>query len=214
MDCDECTTGFVIKLKDNAPLNLPSIFESIRKSGNIIVSYSATEHTIEMPEILDKALFISFDAFKFDEQDEIVFYSLLYKIAKKFGVPYRDPKTGTNFPCIHEEVDVLLFLIKSSQWLDKYDDDYLIETATGRVLTPDECDDVDDNYDEDDENDASYDPFTRICYIDITDTNKYEETEPFFFLSKIFWRKRKAKYEVLTKESLIEVDKLWQKVRY
>jgi len=214
MDYDDNTAGFVIKLKDNAPLNLQSLFEGIRKAGNIIVSYSAVEHKIEMPEIQENALFISFDDSGFSNYEEIIFFSLLYKIAEKFGVQKRDIKTGMDFPCIYEEIDVFNLLVKSSQWSAKYDDDYLVETATGRILSDEECDELDDNFDEDDENDTTYDKYSRFWYTEIVDTTKYYQDEPSFFLSKIFWRKRKAKYEIEAKEALAEADKLWQKIRY
>lgn len=214
MDDNDDNTVFVIKLKDNAPLNLQSLFEGIKKSGSIVVSYSAAEHTIEMPEIQEKALFISFDGLAFTDYEEILFYSLLYKIAEKFGVLKRDIKTGMNFPCIHENVDVFSILIKSSQWSDKYDEDYLVETATGRVLSDEEADDLDYNYDIHDENDTTYDKYSRFWYTEIIDNTKYDEDEPFFFLSKIFWRKRKEKYEAEAKSALAESDKLWQKIRY
>lgn len=213
MDYNE-TDCMVIKLKDNAPLNLQSLFEGIRKSGNIIVSYSAIEHKIEMPEIEDKALFISFDGFKFNDYEEILFYSLIYKIADKFGVLKKDVKTGMNFPCTHDDVDVFCILIKSSQWCDKYEDDYLVETSNGRILSYDEADELDYNYDNNDENDTTYDKYSRFWYTEIVDNINFNQSEPFFFLSKIFWRKRKEKYEKAAKEALAESDKLWQKVRY
>lgn len=214
MDYDDDNTVFIIKLKDNAPLNLQSLFEGIKKSGSIVVSYRAAEHTIKMPEIQEKALFISFDGLAFTDYEEILFYSLLYKISEKFGILKRDIKTGMNFPCIHENVDVFSILIKSSQWSDKYDEDYLVETATGRVLSAEEADDLDYNYDIDDENDTTYDKYSRFWYTEIVDNIKYDEDEPFFFLSKIFWRKRKEKYEAEAKAALAESDKLWQKIRY
>lgn len=214
MSNDDCNIAYVIKLKDNAPLNFPSLFESIRKSGNILVSYSAAEHKIKMPLIQEKALFISFNACSFNHYEEILFYSLIYKIAEKFGIHHRDVKTGMTFPCIHEDVDVFNLLIKSSLWADKYEEDYLVETSTGRVLTDEECDDLDDVYDEDNENDTTYDKYSRFWYTDIADNTKYYEDEPSFFLSKIFWRKRKDKYEIAAKEALAEADKLWLKIRY
>jgi hypothetical protein len=167
-----------------------------------------------MPAIQENALFISFDDSRFSNYEEIIFFSLLYKIADKFGVQKRDIKTGVNFPCIYEEVDVFNLLVKSSQWSAKYDDDYLVETATGRILSDEECDELDDNFDEDDENDTTYDKYSRFWYTEIVDTTKYYQDEPFFFLSKIFWRKRKEKYEEEAKSALAEADKLWQKIRY
>jgi pyrroloquinoline quinone (PQQ) biosynthesis protein C len=214
MDYDDDNTVFVIKLKDNAPLNLQSLFEGIRKVGNIVVSYSAAEQKTEMPDIQEKALFISFDGSEFSDYEEILFYSLLYKIAEKFGVQKRDIKTGMNFPCIHDDVEVFSILIKSSQWNNKYDEDYLVETATGRIISNEEADDLDYNYDIDDENDTTYDKYSRFWYTEIVDNVKYDEDEPFFFLSKIFWRKRKEKYEAEAKAALAESDKLWQKIRY
>lgn len=214
MDYDDDNTVFIIKLKDNAPLNLQSLFEGIRELASIVVTYSAAEQTKPMPDIQEKALFISFDHSAFTDYEEILFYSLIYKIADKFGVPKRDIKTGMNLPCIYEDVDVFNLMIKSSQWTDKYDEDYLVETATGRVLSAEEADDLDYNYDIDDENDTTYDKYSRFWYTEIVDNIKYDEDEPFFFLSKIFWRKRKEKYEAEAKAALAESDKLWQKIRY
>lgn len=214
MDIDDYTVAFVIKLKENAPFNLQTMFEGIKKSGNIIVSYSAIEHKIEMPNITEPALFISFDGSEFSDYEEILFYSLLYKIADRYGIHKQDRKTGLMFPCIYEAEDVFCLLIKESQWSDKYDDDYLVETATGRILTDDEMDDLDYNFDENDENDTTYDKYSRFNYLDIADTTVYYEDEPFFFLSKIFWRKRKEKYETEAKQALADAEQLWLKIRY
>lgn len=211
MDCSNGNIAFAIKLNEKAPFNLNTLFDSIKGTGEVVVTYSADKQSVEVPEINDKALFISFNALKFSNYEEILFYSLVYKIAEKFGIPMTDPKNGAKYPCIHDSTDDFLLLVKASQWNEQYEVDYLVDKQTGVIMTDDQWDELDVKFETDDTVFENYDSYS---FLDIIDSHKFMEPEPSFFLSKIFWRKRKEKYETVVKKALTDADQLWQKVRY
>jgi len=211
MDCSNGNIAFAIKLNEKAPFNLNTLFDSIKKSVDIVVTYSADKQSTEVPEITDKALFISFDGLGLNHYNEILFYSLVYKIAEKFGIPVADPKTGMKFPCIHDSADDFLLLVKSSQWHEQYEVDYLVDKQTGAIMTDEQWDELDEKFETDDTVFENYDSYS---FLDIIDSHKFMEKEPSFFLSKFFWRKRKEKFETTVKSALNESEQIWQKVRY
>jgi hypothetical protein len=203
--------GFVIKLTQDAPLNLDSLFEKLKASG-VFVSYSPENHAVEMPDIRDKALFISFPDGNLNTHDGIMFYDLVYKVADKFGVNLHDQKTGAQLPTLYFEQDEWSFMVKSSKWTEVHDECYLVEKSTGRVIDDDDEDDSIHEKAEIDE--AAYDNYAFYDYTEVVDVTKYPHPEPSFFLTALFWKNRKEKYEAAAKQAFKDSENVWRQLRY
>ncbi len=194
---------FALNLNKDAPFEkLVSLLKE-NTSNNIVVSTNIKEHDLD--EAFEDSIYITH--YDLDIYENILLYSLIFKILKKYGSTEMSLKDKRSYYYIREAKDCYNFLIASSFYDENTHDEFLYHTETKKLLSDDEWDELEIKM-EDDE--TVMDSYTYCDYIPVIDSYKYEEPKPKFIT--YFWKKRKETYEKEAKRALDKANILYSKI--
>ena len=202
-------SSFALELSETAPVS--KIVELLKQSLNdsIIISTNQKEH--EVQDEYKNPIFISH--YDLDDYEDIVLYSLIFKILSKYGSKIKSLHNGKSYYAIYVSRDEYYFLVPHSSYDHDSMFDFLFETATGRLLTDEEMDELEEKREEiedEKEDEKLMAPYTFCDYLPITDGPEYLEEKPAFIT--YFWKKRKEAYESVSKKAFDDLSHILPRI--
>lgn len=201
--------SFVLDLNTSAPVTkLVALLKEAVKD-HVVVSTNEKEHDVSGN--YQNPIFISH--YELDDYEDIVLYSLIFKILNKYGSKVKSLHNGKSYYAIYASHDEYYFLVPDSSYDYETMTDFIFVTDTGHLLTDDEMDELEDKRDEidDDAEDEKFmTPYTFCDYMPITDSPEYLEEKPKFIT--YFWNKRKEAYENVSKKAFDDLNHLLPRV--
>jgi hypothetical protein len=201
--------SFALDLNESAPVSkLVDLLKEAVKD-HVVISTNQKEH--DVTGSYRNPIFISH--YELDDYEDIVLYSLIFKILTKYGSKVKSLHNGKSYYPVYVAPDEYYFIVPNSSYDDENMIDFLFITETGRLLTDDEMDDLEDKRDEiedESEDEKLMEPYTFCDYLPITDSPDYLEEKPSFIT--YFWKKRKEAYEKISKKAFDDLIHLLPKV--